>query len=484
MPNKKVCIGIPSYSTFPADTEEDYMRLMYHLGRRCQQYDFLLAIKRKSEQFRARNAIVEAALQTGCDYLWMLDDDHVIDWQGSPSATVAYDLPVQLIGHLEADARAGICGALYWQRGSQCLPVVMKMGTDGGYYWLRDDQLTNSLQEVAVTGGGCMMIKASIFDRIKSPWFSPEYDLGTDIQICQKAREAGFSVWCDTSRDIGHVTNDPQIITRANRDAVMMDNARKYAGANGEGVDQKWANRSALNLYRADAEEYLGKTFKEMLRMAEDYDQSSFAELHSAGRTDDYYRGHGDKQLARQVWFHHSPFMQDQFRMFLSMLNFAVPARGVDFGCGSAPIGFEAVMRGHSIDFIDIDGAGGYEFLKWRAKKRGVESRCGWSLGDGPYDYAMFFDSIEHLEDWRGVLSKVIHALKPDGALITNYFLNGDFKNPEHISMDHNQVKRFLNGSGVYPLNNVLWVKKDLGFMDKEKSNERSIETHGAYVPA
>jgi hypothetical protein len=39
------------------------------------------------------------------------------------------------------------------------------------------------------------MIKTSIFDRIKAPWFEPEFDLGTDVQICQKAREAGFSVW-------------------------------------------------------------------------------------------------------------------------------------------------------------------------------------------------------------------------------------------------------------------------------------------------
>ena len=467
MPNKKVCIGIPSFSTFPAETEEDYMRLMYYLGRRCPQYDFFLAIKRKSEQFRARNAIVEAALQIGCDYLWMLDDDHLIDWQATPGPAAAYNLPTLLIQHLEADEKAGICGALYWQRGAQCLPVVMKQGNDGGYYWLRDDQILNTLQEVAVTGGGCMMIKTSIFDRIKAPWFEPEFDLGTDVQICQKARQAGFSVWCDTSLTIGHVTSAPLVITRANRDTVMMDNARRYAGAIEEGMEHTWANSSALNLYTADAKEYLGKTRDQIVEMADQYDQSGFAELREAGKTDQYYIGHGEKQLARQVWFHNTDFMREQFRMFMSMLNFAVPAHGVDYGCGSAPIGFEAVMRGHCMDFIDIDGTSGYEFVKWRAKKRGVESRCGWSLGPGPYDYAMFFASIEHLEDWRGVLSKVISALKPNGALITNYFLNHDFLNPEHISMDHGEVKRFLTGLGVYPLNTVLWVKKDLGFMDK-----------------
>jgi SAM-dependent methyltransferase len=134
---------------------------------------------------------------------------------------------------------------------------------------------------------------------------------------------------------------------------------------------------------------------------------------------------------------------------------------GVDFGCGSAPVGFELVMRGHRVDFIDLDGAGAYEFTKWRAKHRGKESLCGWTWG-GPYDFALALDSIEHIEKWEDPLEEIINRLRPNGFLITNYFLNEDRENQEHISMDHDAVKKFLVARGVFPINQMLWVKRDL----------------------
>lgn len=462
---KKICIGIPSFSAFPPETEEDYMRLMYHLGRRATDFDFYLAIKRKSEQFRARNAIVEAALQIGCDYIWMLDDDHVFDWRKTQCAGPSYEIPLCLVQHLDNNPEIGIVGALYWQRGAQCLPVVMKEGKDGGLYWLRDDELCSGLQEVAVTGGGCMMIRASIFDRIKSPWFEPEFDMGTDVQICTKARIANYKVCCDTSLTIGHVTNEPLVITKENRTTVMTDNARKYAKIQ-EGMDANWQSASAIQLYRQDAEEYLGTKFDDMCAIANRYNIEDFEKY----RNDlpEYYRRRGKSQLARQVLFHHQDWMVEQYGFFLSMFNTEAHGYGIDYCCGSAPIGFELAMRGHKIDFVDIDGTAAYEFTKWRAKKRQIEHRCGWRVSDGPYDYALFMDAIEHLEDWEGVLATVIDRLKPNGGIVTNYFRNIDFKNPEHISMDHSAVRMFLTKKGVYPLNELLWVKKDLGFMDKE----------------
>ena len=72
-------------------------------------------------------------------------------------------------------------------------------------------------------------------------------------------------------------------------------------------------------------------------------------------------------------------------------------------------------------------------------------------------------DSIEHLEDWQGVLGAIIPKMKQKGVLITNYFDNQDFQNPEHISMDKDAVQKFLTSHGVYPLNNKLWVKDPLG---------------------
>ena len=312
-----------------------------------------------------------------------------------------------------------------------------------------------------------MMLKLKIFDRIKSPWFEPELDFGTDIQICKKARAAGFKVFCDTSIQIGHVLSKREVITPQNRHRVAMENATHVAGGD-EGLEKGWLLKSALNLYRLDAEEYLGMPLDKMAAIAERYNAADI-ESHKEDIRG-YYGSRGKEQLARQVLFHHIPPMVQQMDMWHNMINTSAPGHGADIGCGSAPVTFELAMRGHHIDFIDVDGAGAYEFTKWRAKKRGVEDRCSWKLGDN-YDYIFFLDSIEHFANWREILGDAIGRLKEGGAIITNYWLNNDYANPEHISMDKDAVKDFLISKGVYPVSEILWVKKDIGFMDRKKED-------------
>jgi SAM-dependent methyltransferase len=453
---KSIVIGIPCYQNAPSETLTDYMRFAYYLGRRYQEYDFFLAVKAKTEQFRARNAIVEVALKVGADYLLMLDDDQVIDWQDSNAPTNQYEFLRTLIRHLEQDPTKGIVGALYYHRGGSCRPVVMREGEDGGYYYLRDDEIRGELQEVAVAGGGCILLNMKIFDRIPSPWFEAELDFGTDVQICSKARKEGFTVWVDTSLVLGHVLSRREVITPKNRHLFMAENTERLS----EGMDSAWKNSAALRLYRMDAEEYVGSPMAEWAGLYATYalKQSKFGE-HADKR--DYYRNMGVEQLIRQVGFHHNDWVIRQMEAILACVNTQGLGHGADFGCGSAPVGFELVMRGNSVDFIDLDGAGGYEFTKWRAKHRGVENRCGWSWG-GPYDFILALDSIEHLEDWRGPLQEMVDRLRPDGFLITNFFLNEDKANPEHINMDKEGVKSFLVSNGVYPVNQMLWVKRNL----------------------
>jgi hypothetical protein len=468
----RVMIGIPCYQNAPSETLDDYCRLLYHCGRRVPQHDFFLAVKAKTEQFRARNSIVEGALQIGCDFLLFLDDDHVIDWEGTsglaadmtPVGSQRYDFINRLLGHMEADPTLGLVGVVYYHRGNECRPVLMKEGKDGGYYYMRDDEIRGELQDVAVQGGGCMLIRLSVFDRIKQPWFEPEHELGTDVQICKKIREAGFKVCSDTSIQIGHVLNQRTVITPNNRHRVAIETAQRVAGGD-QGIDKGWQTNSALALYRMDAEEYLGVKLREMGPLASRYDMADWVKY--KGDLKAYYASRGNEQLARQVLFHHTPHMVQEMEMFHTLINTGVSARGADIGCGSAPVTFELAMRGHHLDFIDIDGAGAYEFTKWRARKRGVA--CGWKL-EGEYDYIFMLDSIEHIEDWEGVLATVERHLKDKGALVTNYFDNQDYLNPEHVSMDKNAVKKHLIALGIYPHNQYLWVKdKSLGHMDHPK---------------
>ena len=450
----KILIGIPAYQNVSAETLEDYMRFAFYCGRRTD-HDFMIAIKSKTEQFRARNSIVEGALQTGCDYLMFLDDDHVIDWETTPGPNPRYGMIEKFLEHFENDPDLGIVGALYYHRGGDCRPVLMREGEQGGYYWLRDDEILGKYQEVDIQGGGCMMLRMSMFDKIKSPWFEPEFDLGTDIQICKKAKEAGFKVACDTSISIGHVLHQSEVITSANRHRIAVDVGRISQGIE-QGMDSDWSKKSSLALYRNDAEEYTGLKFPEICELAKTYSMTDFLEYENK---DDYYAAKGNEQLARQVAFHHLPNIQNQMEHFHKLLNTGKSSYGCDYGCGSSPIGFELAMQGHKVDFIDIDGSGAYEFTKWRAKKRGINYGLEFK---GPYDYVLMLDSIEHIEDWKWHLERIASSLKDGGGIVTNYFKNLDFGNMEHISMDHQAVREFLVERKIYPINSFLWMKQTI----------------------
>jgi hypothetical protein len=463
----RICIGIPCYQNCSSETLQDYMLMCYYFGRRYPEYEFFLAIKDKSEQFRARNAIVTAALQMDCQYLLMLDDDNVINWAEGNDVSSNYEFLRLLLKHMEDDPKIGIVGALYYHRGGEYLPVVMAEGRDGAFRYLRQDEILNGLQEVAVQGGGCMLMDMNIFSRIPSPWFEPEFQYGTDIQICMKTRKEGLKVCCDTSIIIGHVQHTRTVVTSKNRLQLISDNAAK--GIHEEKhTSTGWVTQNALNLYKADVEEYL-KVDTNTIDWAAGmpppwgliYTQKikTFSEYKNP---EDYYRSLGDEQLVRQLWFHMQPETINMMDMVFKFVNTNVDAYGVDFGCGSAPASFDLALRGHKMDFIDLDGCGSYEFTKWRAKKRNLNGKAGFTWA-GPYDYAMFMDSIEHLPNWREVLGKTISLLKDDGFIITNFFVLRDFDNNEHIAMkDRKEIMSFLVDNGVYPLNEMVFVKRDL----------------------
>ncbi len=463
-----VVIGIPCYQNAPAETLADYMRWAYSLGRRSK-HDYFLGVKAKSEQFRARNAIVENFLQIGADYLLMVDDDHVIDWDGVPGPHTRYLFADRWIEEFEAHNDVGIIGGLYYQRGSDCKPVAMKLGNDGGYYWLRDDQIVPGFNDVAVTGGGCFMFRKGVFDRIPSPWFEPELDMGTDLQICTKTTAEGFRVLLDAETVLGHVKTERLVVTPKNRSFLAIESHQKgVQELSPQGMESTWVTQSALQLYEMDAEEYLGKPLEDCRGEVDAYLLAAPAGM--AEHAEDprgYYASLGTEQLIRQAWFHSLPRTVEQAKMWHSMINVSVDACGCDVGCGSAPVVFDLLMRSnHHIDFIDIDGAGAYELLKWRVKKRGVEAQAGWAWG-GPYDYVFALDAIEHWKDWQGMLLEITSRLKTKGAFMTNFFKNLDFNNPEHIAMDHAAVRTFLAEQGVFPLNDFLFVKQDLAFMDR-----------------
>lgn len=456
--NDRVFIGVPCYGSAPAPTVEDFMRMSYYFGRRYPEFDFLLGIIDKTEQFRARNRIVEGAVSSGAKYLLMLDDDMVVDIEGASRPSERYEFLRKMIAHMEADEKLGICGALYFQRGGEYHPVAMFSEPEKGrYYWMRDEQIRHELQPVDVAGGGILLIRMEVFNRIPSPWFEPEMQVdgpsrGTDVQICEKVRAAGWTVKIDSSIELGHVSSRREVVTSANR-----HKARSAGNELTERVQADWYLNTMLAVFSSDVEEYLGMKREEINALGEQYNELNLWRFPQYENLGDYYRSIGKDQLCRQYYFHNLPGYGA--KQFLKPLMKGFGDRklsGLDFGCGAAPLGFELALQGHRMDFVDIDETSAYEFVKWRAKKRGV--KCGFSLSED-YDFILLTDVIEHLPNWKDVLTNLASRLKHGGLIVTNYFYLDDYTNPEHVSMDKEAVRAHLLSLDLYPQAPEAWIK-------------------------
>lgn len=454
-PDKKpvIVIGVPCYGTVAPEILEDWMRFAFYCGRQMPEFYFHIAIRTKSEQFRARNGIIEAALQYNADWLLMLDDDMVVNPFVTVGETDDYGLIRKLMAH-DKD----ICGALYWQRGGECAPILMTKVSETGYRFLRDDEITHGLQKVDVAGGGCLLIKMRVFDRLQHPYFEPEYQFGTDIQLCRKAHEKGFEVWADTSIELGHLKQERAIVTSRNRqehrltDTVSGESKRRVVTAD------------VFNRVLEDGQRYTGLTVPELGKTGTAF----LNDRADSGLTDaDWYQQFPKERVARQLWFNTQ--MPEKRRMTEFILASIDNHRQLDileFGCGIGIPAFTLAEKGHRVTACDIAGTGTLEFLKWRAKQHGValtyhESRGGVpALGGTRYDAIIAMDCLEHLADWRLALRELAGHLKPNGVLFCNNGILDDTTHPEHYPLDSRDFVHACLAADLMPFNQIAYVKR------------------------
>lgn len=455
---ERIFIGIPCYENVSNQVLEDYMRFAYHIGRRMPDYEFFLGIKSKTEQFRARNALVEAAIGVGAKWLFMLDDDHIIDIDGvtgePEGGAGCYDFLRILLEH-DVD----IVGPIYYNRGGECNPVVMRE-RNGAYFFMNESDLTGGLQEVAVQGGGCMLIKMRIFDNIKQPWFKPEHTYGTDIQLCRNAAKAGFKVYTDSSLQIGHVLESKVIVSSKNKDSFRQDSSQREVMNMASG----WQASAILNLYRHDAMIYMNfEEESEFRPLWDNYAAVADVLADKYGRGTKAYYGHmGPEQLGRQVLYHDSEYAKTWLAFLTQAIDMTREQVGLDFGCGSAPFGFALVKRGHKVHFVDIDGGFSYEFLKWRIKRYGFEDRVSYDWPEpGTCQHVIVSDVFEHLADWKYYLAKCVESLRDFGVLLTNYLImSKDDSGKEHINWERGEFIKHTWELGLHPISSTVFQKR------------------------
>ena len=206
----KVLIGIPTEGHTKPESFQSLRTMIFHHGvmqgeskalNKDVQFEFYDRTAGRMFTPMAREVMAETALQLGCDYLFMVDDDMV----------VPFDLFERLYRH-DVD----VCAALAFTRNPPYLAVLyqQKEGWDDRTHrkyvytdWIKNYP-KNKLVECDAVGFGAVLIKTSVLAKMRTPYFMCSAGNGEDIWFCHRAKkETGARIFMDTSTEIGHLGN-------------------------------------------------------------------------------------------------------------------------------------------------------------------------------------------------------------------------------------------------------------------------------------
>ena len=154
----------------------------------------------------ARTMAADRALEAGADWLLFVDSD-VVPPSDALANMLEHDADV-CFGYYLASRGHGEETCLFEPGGDQYDRCYTKMHL----HLLRD----GGTRKVEVRGGGLgfALVRASVFGRIREPWFRFSWDrdsrkkrLSEDLHFCTRCREAGIALIGDTRADCGHVRN-------------------------------------------------------------------------------------------------------------------------------------------------------------------------------------------------------------------------------------------------------------------------------------
>ncbi len=144
----------------------------------------------------ARNLLAEKAKDVA-DYIFFVDDDVL-----PPMDTIT-----KLLSH-----KKDIVSGLYFAKQEPHFPQIFTKNADNPTrYDSVEEYKKDSLIEIDACGAGCMLIKADVFKKLKQPYYHyiPKSDTeprkGEDFYFCEKAKEAGYQIYADTSVMCKHI---------------------------------------------------------------------------------------------------------------------------------------------------------------------------------------------------------------------------------------------------------------------------------------
>lgn len=208
----KILIAVPTFENIYPDT----FKSIYDLDKAGHEVPFEYV--RGYDCATARNRIAQIAIDRKCDYALMVDNDVV--------------LPTDALVNLLEDEK-DVCLGYYAHRDSDNIyrgrTCVCKLLTEKGTryfnYPLESEYTAEELADlrakgeykIRIHGGGmgCALIKTSVFERLKYPWYDwVNYQnkamLSEDLFFCEQCKKNGILIHTDSRVNCGHMLRHVQ----------------------------------------------------------------------------------------------------------------------------------------------------------------------------------------------------------------------------------------------------------------------------------
>lgn len=146
--------------------------------------------------YQARNALAAEAIDDGCDWILWLDSDMVF----------GADLMQRLVSDVDGGEHRDFVSALYFKRLLPTAPVIYDRVEYGKAHTI--EEIPDGLFQIRGAGFGACMTSVTMMENMFNrygPPFNPMDGLGEDMSFCTRAEEAGYTMYCDSSIQVGHV---------------------------------------------------------------------------------------------------------------------------------------------------------------------------------------------------------------------------------------------------------------------------------------
>ena len=197
----KILVAIPCMATIHTQFFRSVLSLQMPSGENYTEF----TMTENSLIYDARNIMAHKAVEGGFDRVLWLDSDMVFD----------RDLFQRLSAWI--DTGYDYVSGLYFRRNGAPYPVVYKYvgfaERNGEKIPVADpffDYPENELFEVAATGFGGVMMTVDLIREVKEKFglpFSPALGFGEDLSFCQRVKQIGKKMYCDSSIKLSHIAN-------------------------------------------------------------------------------------------------------------------------------------------------------------------------------------------------------------------------------------------------------------------------------------